>query len=161
MLTGTITVIGAYTETDTFTTRAEVETGGSAVAAPSGFTCADYARGVHDLRSNDANTFVTPVVQTTGSTAGAYPVDFAAAIDVGYAGPGTYRSSTLHSLTGRMLVDIGGVFDLFRSAQGATTLAVSADGAGTVSYTDWFSTGSDSHMSGTVTWTCSPPTGRG
>jgi hypothetical protein len=154
LLTGTITVIGAYPETDTFTTRAEVETGGAAAAAPVGFTCADYARGIQDPQRNGATTFVTPKVHTTGSTAGAYPVDLAAAIDAGYAGPGTYRSSTLHSLTGSMLVNAGDFVDLFRSDPGMTTLAVNPNGAGTLSFTNWFSSGSDSRMSGTVAWTC-------
>jgi hypothetical protein len=154
ILTGTITVIGAYAETDTFTTSAEVETGGSAAAAPPGFTCADYARGILDPRRNGAITFVTPVVQTAGSTAGAFPVRFAAAIDAGYAGPSTYVSSTVHSLTGSMIVNVGQFIDFFRSDPGMTTLTVKPNGAGSLSYTNWFSNGSQSRMSGTVAWTC-------
>jgi hypothetical protein len=154
LLVGSITVIGAYAETDTFSARAEVETGGSAAAAPPGFTCADYARGIQDRRRDGATTFVTPVVQTDGSTAGALPVRFAAAVDAGYAGPGTYGSSTLHSLTGNMVVNVGQWIDFFRSDPGVTTLVVDPNGAGTLSYTNWFSSGSQSHMSGTVSWTC-------
>lgn len=134
LLTGIITVIGAYAETDTFTTQAEVETGGSAAAAPPSFTCSDYARGIQDPRRNGATTFVTPVVQTAGSTAGAFPVHFAAAIDAGYAGPGTYVSSTLHSLTGSMVVNVGQFIDFFRSDPGMTTLTVQPNGAGSLSY---------------------------
>lgn len=156
LLTGTITVTGAYAETDTFTTRARVETGGAAAAPPAGFTCADYARGLLDPRGNGATTFVTPVVDTAGSTAGAFPVHFAAAIDAGYAGPGTYRSSTLHSLTGSMVVNVGQFIDFFRSdpGPGLTTLAVDPNGGGTLLFTNWFSSGSQSVMSGTVAWTC-------
>jgi len=135
VLTGTITVVGAYAETDTFTTRAEVETGGSPAAAPAGFTCADYAQGLHDPQRNGATTFVTPVVDTAGSAAGAFPVHFAAAIDGGYAGPGTYGSSTVHSLTGSMVVNVGQFIDFFRSDPGMTTLAVNRNGAGTLSWT--------------------------
>jgi len=97
---------------------------------------------------------VTPVVQTDCSTAGALPVHFAAAIDAGYAGPGTYRSSSLRSLTGSMVVNVGQFIDFFRSDPGMTTLEVNPNGAGTLSYTNWFSNGSQSRMSGTVAWTC-------
>lgn len=154
LLTGTITVIHAYAETDTFTTRAEIETGGATTAAPAGFTCADYARGIRDPRRSGAITFVTPVVETDGSTAGAFPVHFATGIDAGYAGPGTYESSTLHSLTGSLVVNVGQFIDFFRSDPGMTTLTVNPNGSGTLSYTNWFSNGSQSHISGTVAWTC-------
>lgn len=154
LLTGTITVTGAYAETDTFATRAQVESGGSTATAPPGFTCAEYAQGIQDPRGSGTTTFVTPVVATTGSTAGAFPVNFAAKIDSGYAGPGTYRSSTLHSLTGNMVVNVGNFIDFFRSDPGMTTLAVNPNGSGTLSYTNWFSNGSQSYMSGTVAWTC-------
>jgi hypothetical protein len=158
LLTGTITVVHAYAETDTFITRAEIETGGAAAATPAGFTCADYARGIRDPRRNGAITFVTPVVDTDGSTAGALPVHFAAAIDAGYTGPGTYESSTLHSLTGTMVVNTGNFIDLFQSDVPGkailTVLTVKPDGAGILSYTNWYSTGSTSRMSGTVAWAC-------
>lgn len=72
----------------------------------------------------------------------------------GYAGPGTYVSSALHSLTGTMVVNVGQFIDFFRSDPGITTLGVKPDGAGSLSYTNWFSSGSQSSMSGTVEWTC-------
>jgi hypothetical protein len=159
MLTGTITVTGAYAETDTFNTRAQVETGGTPMAAPAGFTCAAYARGNPDPQSNGATTFSAPQVHTPGSTtAGAFPVDFAATMTSGYAGPGTYSSSTVRSLTGNMVVNVGNFIDFFKSDSPGmtilTVLTVDPNGAGTVSFMNWFSSGSQSHMSGTVVWTC-------
>ena len=154
LLSGALIVTGAYAETDTFTVRAEIETGGEPSAAPHDFTCADYARGTQDPRSNGATTFAAPVIDTSGKTAGALPVSFRATTDAGYAGPGTYLSSTLTSLNGSMIVDVGQFIDYFFSRFGTTSLRVEPDGGGRLSFTHWYSTGSTSSMSGTVVWTC-------
>ena len=46
------------------------------------------------------------------------------------------------------------LINFFRSDPGMTTLAVNPNGAGKLSYRNWFSNGSQSSMSGTVAWTC-------
>jgi len=154
-LHGTVIITGAYSSGGTFTTRAEVDTTGLSGAPPAGMSCAEYARGTLDA-SHQSRNFVAPEVDTGGANA----VYFNTLLATGYAGPGTYASQSFPALIGKAAITIPPAsapqIDSFTSRDGGSTmLTVRADGSGVVNIIDWGSGGSDSRISGSVSWTCS------
>lgn len=154
-LHGTVIITGAYSSSGTFTTRAEVDTAGLTGAPPAGMSCEDYARGTPDA-SHESRTFVAPEVDTGGANA----VYFNTLVTTGYAGPGTYASQSFTALIGTAAITIlpasAPQIDTFTSRDdGSSILTVRADGSGVVNIIDWGSSGSDSRISGDVSWTCS------
>ncbi len=157
-LVGTISVNGGVTLNTGFSSKAEIDAGGTVTPAHARATCADFARGIQP----DPAAFVAPTVQTTGDTT----VYLSATVATGYHGAGAYTSGSNPALTGTLVYGSGmgagqsGVFTVFRSAiGGSTTLTVAADGSGMLAFSNW---GSDEYkggqgtvdISGTVTWTC-------
>jgi len=154
-LHGTVIITGAYSSVGTFTTRAEVDTAGLAGAPPAGMSCPEYARGTPDA-SHQSRNFVAPEVDTGGANA----VYFNTLLATGYAGPGTYASQSFPALVGTAAITIPPAsapqIDSFTSKYGGSTvLTIRPDGSGVVKIIAWGSGGSDSRISGSVSWTCS------
>ena len=154
ILTGTVSVAGGYEVRGNFSTAPAVLSGALPTAAPSGYTCADYARGTRDSASG-ASAFVSPPMQTAGASSVFVEVVLAS----GYHGPSTYDSTTTEALTGTAAITIPPAsapqVDAFRSRfYGSVTLTVRSDGSGSVTISNWGSPGSDSLISGTAGWSC-------
>ncbi|MBV9100312.1 MAG: hypothetical protein JOZ46_03935 [Candidatus Dormibacteraeota bacterium] len=145
---------GAYSVSGAFTARPEIVLGGSATPAPAGYSCADYAAG----RLGSNGEFALPEVETHGDPS----VYVHLTVTAGYTGAGTYDSSTGHNVTGGAVVtegntSNGGFLDAFRAASDTTiSVTVHPDGSGVVNALNWYSSDSDSELSGVITWTCSP-----
>jgi len=154
ILQGTVIITGAYTSSGSFTTHAEFDMSRSSFTPPAAPSCADYARGVPDA-PHQSRSFVGPEIDTGGANA----VYFNTVLATGYAGPGTYASQSAPALSGSATITIPPAsapqFDTFTSRYGGrTVLTVEADGSGIVQMIGWRSGGSDSRISGTVSWTC-------
>lgn len=154
LLTGTISITGAYTDGGAFTTHAEVDSGGAPGLPPAGYTCADYSHGAPGPVSGTLS-FTAPAFDTGGVNG----ATFETVLPNGYRGPGTYASAEAFDLAGDVSLTIPPAsapqFDTFTSRYaGSTVLIVNADGSGEVRMTDWASSASDSHISGVVSWVC-------
>jgi len=99
-------------------------------------------------------------ITLAAASMGANAVYFNTLLATGYAGPGTYASQSFPALIGKAAITIPPAsapqIDSFTSRDGGSTmLTVRADGSGVVNIIDWGSGGSDSRISGSVSWTCS------
>lgn len=160
VLSGSVSIAGQFVATDSFTTPAEVEVAGSQTPAPSGSTCADYARGyAQDADHGGGRGFDAPIVQTTGAP-GVY---LSISLPTGYQGPGTYSGKRFPVLSGIASIAVnsaeGPAYSLFHSHGGETTFTVAADGSGTAQLTGWVNDetrggNQTGVITGTVTWTC-------
>ncbi|HYL71243.1 MAG TPA: hypothetical protein VEY89_08080 [Candidatus Dormibacteraeota bacterium] len=152
-LTGTVSV----TEAAALSAQFHVPVGATQTGAPAGTTCASYAQGT-------SGGFTPPVFDVTTNDHSIY---FGATMPSGYAGPGTYDSSSVPSLTGTVAVAVGTdpgqqpATSIYRSRiSGHSTLMVRPDGSGVFQFSEWGSdevrgdTGSAAIVSGTVTWSC-------
>ena len=154
VLVGSVEQARGYAVNQGFTAHPEQLSGTLPVAAPA-TSCAEYAAGSPGTGGGKA--FVAPEFDTGGPTGVYVQVDMTS----GYSGPGRYDSRSFPRLQGYATFAIPPVsapqFDTFRSAfYGWLVLTVGADGSGSVSVQKWGSSGSDSVVSGSISWSCRP-----
>jgi len=162
-LVGKLSVGGQFVASANFTAPADIEVSGVQTPAPSGTTCADYAKGYpNDAQHGGGAGFDTPGPQTTG-TAATPGVYLAVSLPTGYHGPGTYSGRTTAALSGAATVAVqtaqSPAYSVFHARGGETTLTVAADGSGSVTFSRWANDetrggNGTGFINGVMTWTC-------
>ncbi len=160
LLVGTLSISGQFVSTGGFTTPAMIEVGGLQTPIAPGTSCATYAKGYPAAPGQGGGTGFSPPLP---ATPGPPSVSLIVALPSGYHGPGSYATGASYTISGTVVVGVqtaeGPSFYIFRSAGGATSFTVGADGSGTLEFSSWHDTetrggNGTGTLSGAMAWTC-------